>query len=306
MSRDKRSYLRKQCEKFPDRLSNHRQLAELLSADGLFNEAAGLYQHCLKLSQKDARLWYQLGVCYRRLSMLNEAIDAFRQAIREAPRYARAFRQLGICMLELELPADAADFFEAAMILSPRIEGTRLHLAQAYERLEWYDDALAQYQQEHIDKPQNWKIRWRQAQCYLKVGNLFESYRILQEIFPCTRNHPDGDEVRDLLHHVRKQIQAANQVEDLSPLENELSDRSDQELEPVESETIDSTSESVSATDTLRQLQRAVLMEPENPQLRVSLAEAHAERKQWQAALDSYRRAFQLISPLDSEEKFSE
>lgn len=299
MIRDKRQYLREQCEKYPDNPTHHRKLAEALIEDGLHGEAMEVYRSCAKLTPEDPRIWHQLGVCCRNVNLTTDAIEAFRQAIQRAPNYASAYRQMGLCLLDLEMGIEASGFLEAAIKLSPRIEGTRIPLARAYETQERFEDALTQYQLEHELNPKNWKIRWRQAQLFLQLGNIIESYHILQEIYPLTRNQLEAEEIRDLLRHVRQLVRESGSLDETDEFTD---DASDENSSAADQNSTDSTPDEENlapiesiAGNPLRSLQRAILQEPSRADLRIALAEAHVTREEWPAAVESFRKAVTIL-----------
>ncbi len=108
-----------------------------------FDEAAKVFQQCLKLTPKDVKLEDNLGLSYEGMSQNEQARTAYRLAIEwDAASPAKNWRpylDLGTLLVAENHPADALEYLRHAADSAPREAITHRALGKAYLHLEQLD-----------------------------------------------------------------------------------------------------------------------------------------------------------------------
>lgn len=107
-------------------------LAGLFQKAGLFRESLKVLQRVLKRSPRDLRAHFLAARAHQARGHFEAASDTYRLLTQWAPRWATPFLQLGRCAAALERPLQAQDHLEAYLARKPEDQATRRRLARSY------------------------------------------------------------------------------------------------------------------------------------------------------------------------------
>jgi tetratricopeptide (TPR) repeat protein len=84
----------------PDSDELHGALAESQAANGQYAEAIRHFEESIRLGDRTASAFYNLGNSYAQLKQLDKAIESYREAVKLDPRHLEARRSLVIACIE--------------------------------------------------------------------------------------------------------------------------------------------------------------------------------------------------------------
>ena len=146
---------------------------------GDFTDADKWMLRAVRMSGKDADLWYGLGRIRFSLQRYQDAVSCFEKALELAPRSVKAEDNLGLAYAGLNRREDAAAAYKQALewqkdAAHPN-EQPMLNLAIAYSEDGKYDEALPLLVQAVAIAPGDPQIHERLGQVYLKKDRLEEA-----------------------------------------------------------------------------------------------------------------------------------
>jgi Tfp pilus assembly protein PilF len=122
------------------------ELGDLMCQRQRFRVAAEMYESCLKLDERSARVSYKLALARYRDGDMNAALLAARQAIRLNDRMPEAYYVLGLALREKRRTGEAQQAFEKAIALAPDLVAAHEELAEIHAGGGRRADELAQLQ----------------------------------------------------------------------------------------------------------------------------------------------------------------
>jgi tetratricopeptide (TPR) repeat protein len=120
----------------PDAAKAYNEGNKLLKA-GNYDGAVSSYNEALKTS-KDYRIFYQLGVCYKKQNKLNDAEASFKSAIQNNPNFDLAYNGLGGAYFQDGKYSDAVESFKKFEQLTKQKslkEQAKEYIARSYVKL---------------------------------------------------------------------------------------------------------------------------------------------------------------------------
>ncbi len=161
--------------------------ANVLKAQGLFNQAAALLQQILAEYPHYAPALNNLGNVFYAQGKLQDAVMAYHAAIQIAPQFVDAYYNLGLALVKQNQLDDAIETYQKLLQLAPEHAAARFLLASSLMRKEKIDEALIEFL--HIEKTQPHHVETQSniAACYLKKGALNEAkmhYKKALELTP--------------------------------------------------------------------------------------------------------------------------
>jgi tetratricopeptide (TPR) repeat protein len=143
------------------------EAAELAEADGEFDEAVRLYDHCARADRKDAIAPYNLGNIRLAQAAYDEAILAYQQALARDPKFTEARYNLAQALEAAGKGDAAADELIRVLQADPRHSDAVFNLAQLRLQAGALDDAKRLYERYlTLDPPADWAATARKAIIY--------------------------------------------------------------------------------------------------------------------------------------------
>ena len=165
-------------------------LADADFGSATFLPAVSQYSESALLDDASARVQYKLGLALYQAGQLAKAMAALRRAIALDGRFAEAHYMLGVCFRASQQPREAIDALKRAVDLSATFLPAREELADLYERLERFDEALEQLEVLRSLQPSS--ARERQiALGYARAGQVD---RAVAHLGHTARKYPDEAE----------------------------------------------------------------------------------------------------------------
>lgn len=165
-------------------------LADADFGSATFLPAVSQYSESALLDDASARVQYKLGLALYQAGQLAKAMAALRRAIALDGRFAEAHYMLGVCLRASQQPREAIDALKRAVDLSATFLPAREELADLYERLERFDEALEQLEVLRSLQPSS--ARERQiALGYARAGQVD---RAVAHLGHTARKYPDEAE----------------------------------------------------------------------------------------------------------------
>ena len=131
----------------------HRQLGNLLRADGRPGEAIVSYREAIRFKPDDADTHYNLGIALNDQGKPAEAIAAYREAIRLKPEYAEAHTNLGAVLNGQGKLAEAIAEWREAISLKPDLAQPHINLGVVLKAQGKLTDAVAEWREVIRIKP---------------------------------------------------------------------------------------------------------------------------------------------------------
>ena len=120
------------------------ELGDVLYQQRRFQRAAEIYERCLRLDDRSARVGYKLALARYHDGNLDAALAALAGTVRLNDRMADAHYLEGICLRETGRPREAQRALEKAVALAPGLIAAREELADLYSSLGRRVDEIAQ------------------------------------------------------------------------------------------------------------------------------------------------------------------
>ncbi len=115
----------------PDYAAAHGNLANVLKAQGKFDESLASYEKALRHKPDYAEAHHNLGILLQEIGRLDDAAASYGRALTLKPDYAEAHAHLGNALKEQGKAAEAAASFERALAIDPDYAEARMGLAIA-------------------------------------------------------------------------------------------------------------------------------------------------------------------------------
>ncbi len=161
--------LRACCERDPRNAGYRYQLARLLSASGVTNEAVKEYTTLLLIDSLFAPAHFHLGLLSFDRRDFASAIPHFLGVLGSQPRDYLAHHYAGLCYANLDSVETAKGFFAASMDLNPRYAPALTQLASLYYRGSDYRQALRLYRRAVRDWPEEAEHWYNVGLCLEKL-----------------------------------------------------------------------------------------------------------------------------------------
>jgi tetratricopeptide (TPR) repeat protein len=131
--------------KDPKNVTVMAMLGWALHADGKDADALLQYDAILKLSPENQDAWYNSALILWKLDRKEEALQRLTQLLALAPADGYALYGAGSLLLSFDQPEKALEYFDRYLQKKPDDVDVQLLLADCYERLEKYSQALDAY-----------------------------------------------------------------------------------------------------------------------------------------------------------------
>lgn len=142
---DSAQYYRQALRLAPDFEEALMELAFLLESEDRSSEAAGLYEDFLENYPYAASIWYQHGLLLHKTGNYERALEALDYALAIRDDFAAAYIQKGQVQMDMDRHHDALRTFLEAGTVAPRDTHTLYQIAECYEHLELFPDAIRYY-----------------------------------------------------------------------------------------------------------------------------------------------------------------
>lgn len=148
--------LKKAVAKNPKSATAHKDYAVALYATGDFSAARDQYEQVVKLDDKDAVAFNNLGNTYRDLGRYDDAVQAYQKSLALAPKSINTYANLAnVQLYSLNKSDDAIATYRSGLKQLPDNPELQLLLAIAYEQADQPDKAAATYKDILSHDPKN-------------------------------------------------------------------------------------------------------------------------------------------------------
>ncbi|MCE7027665.1 tetratricopeptide repeat protein [Jiella avicenniae] len=173
-------HLERAVRDYPDDVRAHTALADVLSADKQYAEAAGALDKAVELAKADDaenwNLYYQRGIAYERQKMWDKAEPDFKKALELSPDQPQVLNYLGYSWVDMNRHLDEGlGMIKRAVDLRPNDGYIIDSLGWAYYRLGRYDDAVEQLERAVLITPMDPTINDHLGDAYWQVGRKREA-----------------------------------------------------------------------------------------------------------------------------------
>ncbi|HSW70305.1 MAG TPA: tetratricopeptide repeat protein [Gammaproteobacteria bacterium] len=156
----------------PDNSILQLHLANVLKAQGLFDQAASVLQKILTDNPGYSSALNNLGTVFYAQERYSDAIEAFSSVIKKEPQYIDAYYNLGLALNKKNLLDEAEKTYRKLLDLSPEHFAARFHLACILMQKTNIDDALLEFLKIEKSAPLHFETQCNIAACFLKKGDL--------------------------------------------------------------------------------------------------------------------------------------
>lgn len=170
-----------------------------LQEEGLFKEAEQQFREAIRLDDRYAEAWNNLGIVLGRLGRPEEAAEAFRRAGTLKPGYWEADYNQAETALRAGRVAEAATVLERLVSQRPDSYEANLLLGMARRRQGRNDEALALYEKARAARPEALEAAYNEAMLFVDTGRRAEARPLLEAL---ARRFPEREEVRRALREL--------------------------------------------------------------------------------------------------------
>ena len=150
---------------------------------GAHTKEIEVYIQAIRINPNNAIAHYSLGIAYYELGFHKDAIEAFKQAIRIDPDYAKTYCNLGVTYGQLGFYKDEIEAYIQAIRIDPDYAKAHYNLGAAYGQLGFHKDAIEAFKQAIRINPNNAIAHYNLSVAYLLIGDrnsALNEYRILK------------------------------------------------------------------------------------------------------------------------------
>nr|WP_245198410.1 tetratricopeptide repeat protein [Jiella mangrovi] len=175
-----KTHLRRAVRDYPNDKRAYTALADVLSADKNYAEAADALNKAIELAKADNsadwNLYYQRGIAYERQKMWDKAEPDFKKALELSPDQPQVLNYLGYSWVDMNRNLDQGlDMIKRAVELRPNDGYIIDSLGWAYYRLGRYEDAVEQLERAVLITPMDPTINDHLGDAYWHVGRRREA-----------------------------------------------------------------------------------------------------------------------------------
>ena len=175
-----KQHLRRAVSDYPGDLQAYLALADVLSADKDYAEAAKALDKAVEIAvpskQETWNLYYQRGIAHERLKQWDKAEPDFNKALELSPNQPQVLNYLGYSWVDMNRNLDKGlGMIKTAVDLRPNDGYIIDSLGWAYFRLARYDDAVEQLERAVLINPVDPTINDHLGDAYWRVGRTREA-----------------------------------------------------------------------------------------------------------------------------------
>jgi tetratricopeptide (TPR) repeat protein len=187
----------------PERIELWEQSSKLLMEQGMFGEAASLWQEFLGSHPRSAQAHVQLAEVYIRQKLLDDAIRQYLASAKIEPDNLHYLVRVGDLYIQQGRPADALELWQTVIKRNPREASACYSLGKYYEDQGDWGNALDFLQRAIVAAPKNMEYRLYLARSYYRKGLLYEA---IQEWERALDLRPENVSIHLRLAEVYQQI----------------------------------------------------------------------------------------------------
>lgn len=164
-----------------DRSTSRVRQAEMLFDEGRYTEAYDEIQRVIAETEDSADLRFLLGLVLRRLERFDEAVQEYREALRLRPDHSPAHFQLGIMLAQQGNDAEAEEHYRQAIEIDPGHRNAYFRLGRLLQRNRRCDEALPAYEKAIELSAAQVQARFGRAVCLLRQNRWQEAMAGVEE-----------------------------------------------------------------------------------------------------------------------------
>jgi tetratricopeptide (TPR) repeat protein len=137
----------------------------------LYQQAVDEYDAGLKIYDKDAEVYYNLGVSYFSMGNVNKALEIYSKALQLRPAYTMALNNVGVIYFNAKKYDDALGYFLKAVRADSTFSDALGNVGAVYHNKGSYQQAIYYYEKAVRLNPGNRNIISNMSKAYNAVGN---------------------------------------------------------------------------------------------------------------------------------------
>jgi tetratricopeptide (TPR) repeat protein len=236
------------------------------------------------------------GIAQFKQGNLQAAMAQFQAAVQANPNDAVAHDYIGVILGESGKLNDAIAEFDQAVRLDPGLADPHFHLGLAYKQSGRINDAISEYQEALQLNPEMLQAQYGLSAICAKIGDLDGAIRLLREVVKAAPDFGEAHYNLGLnLWNKYKSTMGLRQKADLDDAQAELKKASELQPRPMIffalGQVMSDRGELASAVENL---QKAVDMEPANPEYHYNLGLTLRLKGDMEPAATQFREAIQL------------
>jgi len=142
-----------------------------------------IYSSTLKLSSKQARIYYNLGTAYEARGLLENAAKCYNLAIEAGMKECEVYTNLAIAYTELGRYKEAEDAFCSAIALNPDNPFAHNGLGGLFEKMSLKEKAMDEYKEALISHPDFYEANLNLGALYGEKGEHAEALYYFEKAF---------------------------------------------------------------------------------------------------------------------------
>lgn len=163
--------------KFSKQVEGWVNLAECQFRLNSFSESLRSAKTALALNSASTQAWVTQGDCLRAMKQYEEALKSYKKANQVQPNAIASLNQ-GVLLLELGRYSEAVDSLSSALHVAPNMLPARSNRADAFNHLGRIEDAINDYRQVLLSKPDDEDILKKISVCLVKLNRGGEAIQL--------------------------------------------------------------------------------------------------------------------------------
>lgn len=160
-----------------------------------FADATARLERVLALDPKHAEGYNELAEAYRVQGMLDVACEIYERGIKENPDESIIRNDYGNTLRDLGRLEDALKQLNKAAELDESVSTCIFNRATIFERMERWEDAIADYKTVLTENPEDAEARLRMVDIYARIGKFKEAREAYFSLSDAERDRPDVQDV---------------------------------------------------------------------------------------------------------------
>ncbi len=250
------------------------------------NKAIGYLQEAVKRDKNNAMAYVVMGDAYMKLKNGGEAMTAYDRAIQIDPNYTKAHLRRGQLYTSSRNYNEAEDAYKKVIEIDPQYAPAYRDLGELYYFAGQYDRALSTFKQ-YVDMAENTPETRAKYASFLFLTKDYKG--TLAEVQEVLKTDPNNTTMNRLLAYSYLELGQPEQA--LQAMENYLSKIDKNKLISSDYEYYGRILAKNGKTEqAIENLNKAIEMQPDKPELYYELANMYASNKQFDKAIEVYSK----------------
>jgi Tfp pilus assembly protein PilF len=170
------------------------------SQAGYWRDNVALYSHALAVTEKNWKVWNNLGLAYVELGRNEEGIASYREVLRIKPDQAGAWNNIGLVYHKLGMYKEGIASYRDALKIQPDYADAWYNLGIGFEKLGRSQQAIEAYRESIRLAPNNADAWNNLGGVYVKLGLNRQAAVFFQNALRARPDHPFAAKNLDLIN----------------------------------------------------------------------------------------------------------